>query len=326
MKKDKYIIQWHITHLCNLHCKHCYQEEYNNHMKKEDFYLILDRITDFLSDKNLYPQINLTGGEPLLHPDIFEFIEEVVKRNIRFSILTNGTLIDKTIAQRIKSYKPLFIQISLDGLKETHNNIRGKGTFEKAIVGINNLKQENIKVIVSFTAQKSNYTEFDKLAKVCQKHKVDKIWWDRVVTDNENLYLTTDEFKKLVKECNNLKHSINPFKKYSCVSNQRSLQCLGTSDAGYRCGAGKSLIVILADGSIMPCRRLPFIIGNIKEKDLDDIIQESKVMKDLSSFYAPKECLRCKELSRCYGGSRCVTYAQTGNLDQKDINCFLNNT
>ncbi len=323
MEKEKYIIQWHITYLCNLRCKHCYQEEYNNHMKKEDFYLILDRIVKFLSDKNLYPQINLTGGEPLLHPNIFEFIDEIVRMNIRFSILTNGTMIDEVIAKKIKRYNPVFVQVSLDGLRETHDNIRGKGNFEKAILGIDNLKQENIKVLVSFTAQKSNYTEFKEIAKVCQKHKVDKLWWDRVVTDDKNLYLTTDEFKELVIDCNNLKHCFNPFKRNSCVSNQRSLQCLGTSDVGYRCGAGKSLIVILADGSVMPCRRLPFIIGNIKEKRLEDLICESKVMKDLSSFYAPNECLRCDNLHRCYGGSRCVTYAQTGNLYQKDINCFV---
>lgn len=322
MDKKKYVIQWHITHLCNLRCKHCYQEEYNNHMKKEDFYIILDKIEHFLDGKILYPQINLTGGEPLLHPNIFEFLEEVVKRKIKFAILTNGTMIDKGMAKKIKYYNPLFVQISIDGVEGTHDNIRGNGNFEKALQGIDNLKSENIKVLVSFTAQKSNYKELKGLTKICQKHKVDKLWWDRVVTDDENLYLSTEEFKELVTDCNKLIHGFHPFQNYSCVNNQRSLQCLGTNDMGYRCGAGRSLIVILANGDVMPCRRLPFVIGNIKENELDDIIRNN-LMKELASFYAPAECLGCKDLNRCYGGSRCVTYAQTGELYKKDVNCFV---
>ena len=322
MDKNKYVIQWHITHLCNLRCKHCYQEEYNNHMKREDFYMILDRIEDYLADKSLYPQINLTGGEPLLHPDFFEFLEEIVKRKIRFSILTNGTMIDKGTAKKIKYYNPIFVQISLDGTKDTHDSIRGEGNFEKALEGIDNLKEQGVKVLVSFTAQKSNYTEFKDLAKICKKHNVDKLWWDRVVTDDNNLYLSTDEFKELVLNCNTLIHGFHPFQRYDFVSNQRSLQCLGTEDCGYHCSVGKGLIIILADGSVMPCRRLPFVIGNIKENSLSEIIHNSHLMKELSDFYAPKECYGCKDLNRCYGGSRCVTYAQTGELYKKDINCF----
>ena len=320
---NKYVIQWHITHLCNLRCKHCYQEEYNNHMKKEDFYIILDRLENWLRGKDLVPQINLTGGEPLLHPNFFEFLEEITKRKFRFSILTNGTMIDKGTAKKIKYYNPLFVQISLDGIKETHDNIRGNGNFEKALQGIDNLKSEGVKVLVSFTAQKSNYKDFKELAKICQNHKVDKLWWDRVVTEDENLYLSTEQFKELVKVSNNLIHGFHLFQNYSCVTNQRSLQCIGTKDCGYRCNAGKGLIIILADGSLMPCRRLPFVIGNIKEDELESIIKGSPIMRELSEFYAPKECYGCKELNKCYGGSRCVTYAQTDKLYKKDINCFV---
>ena len=319
----KYVIQWHITHLCNLRCKHCYQEEYNNHMKQEDFYIILDKLENWLKDKDLIPQINLTGGEPLLHPNFFEFLEEIVKRKIKFSILTNGIMIDKGIAKKIKYYNPLFVQISLDGIKETHDKIRGEGNFEKALQGIDNLKNEGVKVLVSFTAQKSNYKDFKELAKICQNYKVDKLWWDRVVTQDEELYLSTEEFKELVIDCNNLIHGFHLFNHYSCVTNQRSLQCIGTKDCGYRCNAGKGLIVILADGSVMPCRRLPFVIGNIIEDNLEVIIKGSPIMKELSEFYAPKECYNCKDLNRCFGGSRCVTYAQTGKLYKKDINCFV---
>lgn len=326
-KKSKYVLQWHITHLCNLRCKHCYQEEYNNHMPKEDFYNYLDKFCDYIKEKNVLPQINLTGGEPLLHPNFFEFAKEIRKRNIKLGILTNGTMIDIETAKRISDLKPIMVQISLDGIKETHDEIRGNGNFEKALIGIDNLKKFGVKVLVSFTAQKCNYKDFSELVKICKRHKVDKIWWDRIVTyskeDTETKALSTEEFKELVEVTNKLRKHYNTFYKSFNVANDRGLQFIGSNDCGYVCGAGGNLIIFLADGSVMPCRRIPFIIGNIKDDNLENIIKSSSLMKELKEFYAPIECYTCKNIIKCKGGSRCVTYAQTGDLYRKDVNCFM---
>lgn len=80
------------------------------------------------------------------------------------------------------------------------------------------------------------------------------------------------------------------------------------------------MLVIAADGSVMPCRRLPFVVGNLLTDNLSDIYK-TPIMKELSSFIAPRECLNCKEYARCKGGAKCVTYAQTGEWKRKDINC-----
>ena len=325
--KSKYVLQWHITHLCNLRCKHCYQEEYNNHMPKEDFYNYLDKFCDYIKEKNVYPQINLTGGEPLLHPNFFEFATEIRKRNIRLGILTNGTMINEEVAKKISELNPVMVQVSLDGIKETHDDIRGNGNFDKALIGVDNLKKFGVKVLVSFTAQKCNYKDYPELVKVCKKHKVDKIWWDRIVTyskeDTETKALSTCEFKELIEITNRLRKKHNIFSKSFNVSNERALQFIGSDDCGYVCGAGGNLIIFLADGSVMPCRRIPFVIGNIKEDTLENIINHSSLMKELKNFYAPIECYSCKNLLKCKGGSKCVTYAQIGNLYQKDVNCFI---
>ena len=176
------------------------------------------------------------------------------------------------------------------------------------------------KIKKTFTAQKCNYKDFKELAVICKRHHVDKLWWDRVVTEDKGLYLSSDEFQKVVDICNKLMHNHNPFKNYSFVSNQRSLQCFGTNDCGYNCNAGKNLLIILADGSVMPCRRLPFIVGNLLEQNLEEVYS-NKIMKSLQTFIAPQECLGCKEYFRCKGGAKCVTYAQTGKWDIKDVNC-----
>ena len=91
--KSKYVLQWHITHLCNLRCKHCYQEEYNNHMPKEDFYVYLNKFCDYIKDKNVFPQINLTGGEPFAHSDpcrVGDFIKTFYPNIERVGVYTNA--------------------------------------------------------------------------------------------------------------------------------------------------------------------------------------------------------------------------------------------
>lgn len=314
----RHYLQWHIVHECNLHCVHCYQEDYNAKMPYEKMLELLDKYEEYLKFHSYEGQINLTGGEPLLHPDIFKLIAEIKKRSMIFSILTNGTLIDEKMAEKIAEYKPLFVQISLDGPEKIHNGIRGEGAFEKALIGVDNLKKKGVKVLISFTAMKMNYKSFKEVALICKKHKVDKLWWDRVVTDDRNVYLSTEEFKELSEEACRLS------KKYKFVNNNRSLQLLPEDKCGYECSAGKRLLIVLANGAMMPCRRLPFIIGSIyKEGRLVDLIDNNETMNKLSKPRFPEGCIKCKYFTKCNGGSRCVTYAQTGKLNAKDVNCYI---
>lgn len=328
--KERMVLQWHITHTCNLRCAHCYQEEYKSHMPEEQLFSVLDKYADFVSKYDYIGQINLTGGEPLLHPDFFLLASDIKRRGFRLGILTNGTLIDEECAKKIKELEPLFVQISLDGTKCTHDNIRGAGAFAQALKAIRYLKKCKIRVLVSFTAQKNNYQEFAKVARICRRYRVDKLWWDRVVTeseeDKEALALTTEEFQWLVQKSGKLSPKYRRRDGSSMVTTQRALQFLGCKGdhCGYHCSAGKNLLAVLADGTVMACRRLPFIVGNILNADFETIIRSDERIAALRKFAFPKECSGCEHLARCKGGSRCVTYAQTGNLYAKDVNCFMN--
>ena len=73
----------------------------------------------------------------------------------------------------------------------------------------------------------------------------------------------------------------------------------------------------------MPCRRLPFVIGNLAEGELSDLIAESAIMKALADPAPPEGCEKCRYLERCHGGAKCVTYAQTGKLNARDVNCWI---
>ena len=323
--ETRHYLQWHITHLCNLRCKHCYQEDYAFHMAEDRFYAYLEQYLAFVSARGLSPQINLTGGEPLLHPSFFTFAEEIRRRGAKWAVLTNGTLIDEEKAKRLASLTPVFVQVSLDGVKDTHDSIRGAGNFEKALRGIDLLKKADVKVLVSFTAQKGNAGDFAALAKVCRKHKVDKLWWDRVVTDDtERLALSTDEFAALVRQANEVQERFRRFHAKTKIDNGRALQFLCAREpCVYRCGAGGNLLIFLPNGDVMPCRRLPFVIGNLEKTPLEEIVAASDLMRELRETRPPEECRLCPKLSLCRGGAKCVTYARTGQLFARDVNCFM---
>ncbi len=318
--ENRCVLQWHITHACNLRCVHCYQEDYSSHMPRDMMERVLEKFGRYTELLKLQGQINLTGGEPLLHPDLFPIAEKIKRNGHKLAVLTNGTLIGEDTARRLAALRPLFVQVSLDGPERIHDAIRGRGAFEKAVRGIDRLKEQGVKVLVSFTAQKGNYRSLAALASVCRDHGVDKLWWDRVVTSGEEekrtLALTTREFMSVVSAGNRLRKEGYP------VDNSRALQFIGDeSCGGYRCSAGRDLLIVLADGSLMPCRRLPFITGHIDDGEIAPVLAANETMRKLRLARVPESCTSCPDVLRCFGGAKCVTYAQTGRWDVPDVNC-----
>lgn len=317
-------LQWHITHRCNLRCAHCYQGDYSAEMPREVMYEALEKYLRFLRRRGMTGQVNLTGGEPMAHGEFWALSRKIRESGLRLSVLTNGTMIGRDEAGRFRALEPAFVQVSLDGTRQTHDAIRGQGAFDRALAGIDCLKRAGVRVNVSFTAQKGNYRDFAALARVCRRHRVDKLWWDRVVTpDVGKLALSTGEFRELCLEAARQRRRCRRPDGTSMVNCGRALQFLATGRlCKYHCGAGGDLLILLADGALMPCRRLPFIIGNLSDGELDDVIEASPIMRDLARAEIPADCVKCEHVFRCRGGARCVTYAQTGRWDARDVNCW----
>ena len=318
--EGRHILQWHITHRCNLRCTHCYQADYDAQMSRDALFSALDQYERFLKLRSLRGQINLTGGEPLTHPDFFDLALEIRRRDMDIAVLTNGTLITPALAHRLALLQPVFVQVSLDGTGRVHDAVRGPGSYRRALDGIDCLKAEGIPVHVSFTAQRANTRSLLPLALACRAHHVDKLWFDRVVIprgeDRAGLSLRTDEFRRLVLLASRLR-------RWTPLRCDRALQFLCSSDSPcYRCGAGGDLLIFLADGGIMPCRRLPFVIGNLADGEIEEILRNSPVMQSLRTAPVPGACGGCEHAERCRGGARCVTYAQTGELFSRDVNCW----
>lgn len=352
--KNRFVFQWHINETCNLNCSHCYQSGprranigddearevirqihsfrpgYQNHSRKD------------LQD-NRQIHVNLTGGEPFLHPHVFDYISRLKEqRNISTGILSNGTIITASIARQLKSAGVSFVQVSIDGCRSTHDQIRGEGSYVQAVEGLRILKNFNIPAHISFTATRSNYREYPEVAALGRKTGAVKVWTDRVIPSANMDYpsesfikkshneespgeesLNKEEVKKYIeiiaREQNKIKYK---FVKTSPQSN-RALQFLGGGLQIYHCGAAKNLLAILPGGDVYPCRRLPIKIGNVFESDLENIFQDNIYGNREKNNPYPEGCEKCFYVKLCQGGLKCLSFALTGNPDQGDPGCWM---
>lgn len=327
----KFVLQWHLSENCNLKCLHCYQENHKPiQLSYEQLEKIYKQYKNLLKKLKMKGHINITGGEPLCNPHLFKILDLIKKdeKLISFSILTNGTLITENIAKKIKSYNPYYVQVSLEGGQKTNDYIRGKGTYKKIAKGIKNLKKYNIFTSISFTATTLNYKEFPKVVSYAKKYKVDNVWSDRYIplgdSEDKNLSLNVSQTQEylsiMAKERLKLKR-----KQYNktTISMYRALQFQKTNDFAYGCTAGDTLLTVMENGDLVPCRRMPIVVGNLLKDDMYKLYKTNSILKELRKNTIPDDCNDCEHAQMCHGGLKCLTYAIYKNLNHKDIGCNL---
>ena len=159
-----------ITHECNLRCKHCLNNSGNKIPNQLNDDEIFNLIIEF--SKAGMQEIRFTGGEPLVHNKIYEFISLAHKLGMYTSIGTNGTLITIEEAKKLKLAGLNKAIVSIDGTEVAHDNIRGKGSYKKTILGINNLEDNGIQVRINSVIMKSNMNDVIDLAKELNKKHI----------------------------------------------------------------------------------------------------------------------------------------------------------
>ncbi|MBO4877583.1 MAG: radical SAM protein [Ruminococcus sp.] len=320
----KHVLQWHILHRCNLRCTHCYQEDYAAELTGDQLERIFFQYLGFCRKYGYKGHINFTGGEPLLSPELFRLLGLCEENGITYGILTNGTLIDESLAERLGGLKNLsFVQVSIDGTKETHDRVRGKGSFDKAFEGLRLIKKAGIQTMAAFTCHKGNYTELRQVIKIVRREDIDRFWADRLIPmgSSREEVLSTEEYRSVIKQLTK-EHFRRPLFTHTDVHLNRSLQFLEGGECYYHCSAGVNLLTLLADGTLLPCRRLPIPIGNCLEEDMTELYENSPLIKELREMKIPEDCYRCPQAERCRGGAKCLSYAIKGVYDIKDINCY----
>ncbi|MBQ6421493.1 MAG: radical SAM protein [Clostridia bacterium] len=314
-----FTLQWHITHRCNLRCSHCYQRDFDAFCSRDAMLETLEKFRVFLDNRQLRGHLNVTGGEPLMHPDLFFLLEAAREREISAAVLTNGTLIDGRTARRLSRAGVTYVQVSLDGTKAVHDAIRGSGSFDRAVAGIETALRCGIDVTVSFTAQNGNIGDFEALARFCRKLGVGKLWFDRVVIpaaeDINGLSLSAADYQTLCGIASKRRYRDT----VACI---RALQFIPCKQRHiYACTAGKRQLALLADGTVLPCRRLPLPAGNVLFSDFETICRESPLLQALSDAGIPDACSGCRWAQTCRGGAKCIAYAKTGRWDVRDPDC-----
>ncbi len=326
-----FYLQWHISEACNLKCKHCYQEDHKPVQLDFDTLLsFLNQYRELLSELKIKGHINLTGGEPLCSPYLFKLLDEFKKDSdiYSFSILTNGTLLTKELAEKISEYNPEYIQVSLEGGKRTNDFVRGEGVYKKVGEAIKLLKKNKIFTSISFTATKINYKEFPLVVKYAEKLGVDNVWSDRFIplgTDYDKEFIMnveeTQEYLDIM-----AKERVRLIKKHSNthVSMNRALQFTRTQNYAYHCNAGRELLTIMENGDLVPCRRMPIVVGNLLKDNMYHLYKTNKVLKDLQKSEVPQICTKkCDESQNCRGGLKCLSYALTGSYKNQDPGCNI---
>lgn len=331
-----------ITNVCNLKCMHCYNPEINEKPGFIDFSFVKKIVQEAHEMK--VKSIILTGGEPLLHPqlaDIVSYIKE--NSSLLIKLITNGTILNKTILGQIV---PLIddIQISLDGVTENiHDSVRGTGSYRKTIDFFNFIHEMNPQKIIgiSFTPLPDNVHEIPQLYELSYRLYSKYIKLNRPKRPasacsceilNMDSFLSKEFFEEAIE-----KHRMLLKKYYEDLNMDVGIEKVprslidNTFDPSHellsrikreRCAAGVLTLCISHTGNCYPCAALTNLksFGNLHELPLKDIYYLSKgEMTKCFSVNEDDECKLCDFKYFCGGGCR----ANAENISNHDPYCHF---
>jgi radical SAM protein with 4Fe4S-binding SPASM domain len=283
------------------------------------------------------PSVNITGGEPFLRKDLFKILSEF--RNIGFDmyLLTNGILIDNARAERLYKIGVKGVQVSVEGPEKIHEGIRGKGSFQASVRGVKHLLDAGLTVTLNVTVSRLNAEYLLDMVELSSGLGVQRLGFSRLVPSGRgnslfNEMLKTNAVKDLYEKIfsfdsdNGLEIVTGDPVASQFRNNSQDIESGDIPLGG--CAAGISGLTIMPDGTVVPCRRLPISVGNVKKDSIREIWSMSNVLNDLRdrSKYKGK-CGSCKKWANCRG-CRAIAYSCSmskgkGDILAPDPQCFL---
>jgi radical SAM protein with 4Fe4S-binding SPASM domain len=330
------IVVWNVVRRCNLKCVHCYADA------KADVELTTDQcleIVDSLSDFGI-PLILFSGGEPLLRKDLIEIAEYARKKGINCVLSTNGTLIDKDVAEQLKDIFS-YVGVSIDGLKATNDRFRGvDGAFEKAMQGLLNAKDAGMLTGIRFTVTKYNIADVPEILKILREEEIPRFCLYHLVPSGRADFdddISREERRKLIdylieeakKEGTEIMTVDNPadgiyvyLKLKESGDAEKILEFLK-----YRGGdsTGIRLANIDFKGEVHPNQFWwDYTLGNLFEKNFEEIwLGDDELLKMLreKTKHLRGKCGSCRFKDIC-GGFR-LRALRYGDLWGEDPDCYL---
>lgn len=346
------VVVWNATKTCNLDCQHCYADAAKRRFPGELSTTEAREMIDDLAGFKV-PALLVSGGEPLVRPDVLELAEYALGLGIRVTFSTNGTLIDPPTAKRLRDIGVSYAGISIDGTEETHDRFRGKaGAYRESIRGIRNAREAGIRVGLRFTVTGDNVDDLPAVYRLVEDEGIGRLCIYHLVYSGRGSYLTGIDLETMEKRemMNDLllqvdrwnaegreievltvdNHADAPFVYHwlldrDAVRAEEALQLLR------RNGGNRSAIAIGAIDSFGFVHPDQFtshhILGSIRDQPFSKIWMDpdNAFLNDMRRRreLLKGRCASCRWLSVCNGNFRTRAEAATGDLWESDPACYL---
>jgi radical SAM protein with 4Fe4S-binding SPASM domain len=349
--ESKPLVVWNMSRRCNLRCMHCYIQSEDKDYTGE---LTTDEAKEFIDDlaEHDIPVLLFSGGEPLLRKDFYELAKYATDSGIRAVVSTNGTLITKEAAKKMKEAGIEYVGISLDGGPKIHNKFRGQpNAFEKAIEGIKNSMNAGLRGGVRFTLNQLNYNDLDEVIDIVVKEGIPRFCMYHLVyagrgREIEKLDVTKDQSREVIEKL--MKKSIEL---HDAGVDVEILTTDNHADGAYiynyvleheperadevmellkmhgGCSAGHKFANVDNLGNVHACQFWGHrTLGNVRERKFSEIWNDKdneflQMMREKHKHLKGK-CGICKHNTIC-GGGRIRAETVHGDIWEEDPQCYL---
>ncbi len=318
---EYFAFQWHITEACDQRCKHCYIYALGSHAKfqemaLEDMVRVIENCQAFCRKAGRLPYFYLTGGDPILHPQFWQLAGLLKERDLPFAILGNPFHLTDDVCQKLRDHGCRKYQLSLDGLRETHDRIRRPGSYDETLAAIPLLRRAGIHVAMMATVSKWNVQEIPALVDVAVEHQADIFAFARYCPSQADRDTTCSplEYRALLEAC---WEKFQAYEAAGCpttFSRKDHLWTLFLYEKGLLhidetldpdtiydgCNCGNCHMTILSDGAVYACRRMESKVGNALTDDLYDLFT-GPAYEAYRQYDQFEKCAKCELLRFCRG-------------------------
>lgn len=336
------LLFWETTTSCNLKCIHCRASAVDYRDPREltlpQSRALLDQLTECGN-----PVVVLSGGEPLVRPDIFDIASYGTSKGLRMVLATNGTTVDAEISRRLAESGIQRVSVSIDGAdSNSHDAFRGvPGAFEGAMNGISALKDAGIPVQINTSVTRQNLDQLPGVLQLAQYVGAVALHLFLLVPTGcgkeiaESEMITPEQYEEVLNwlydrtkdSLINLKATCAPH--YYRILRQRAAadgikitpQTYGMDAITKGCLAGSAVCFVSYKGDVYPCGYFPVSAGNVLETPFKQIWEKSELFESLRDESLLEGKCGCCEFVRVCGGCRARAYAETGNYLSEEPYC-----
>ena len=322
------MVAWELTRNCNLACVHCRASAANGPHEGElstgECRKVIDDIAGFST-----PTVILTGGEPLMRPDLFDIIEYGEKKGLRMVIAINGTLLDEATAAKLKASGIRRVSLSIDGKdRQSHDCFRGvEGSFDSVVNAANILQTTGLPFQINTTVTALNVNEVDDIYSLARG--LGAVAWHVFLLvpvgrgkDLKGKELSAGDYEDVLHHLRGIETNKELEIKVTCAPHYYRIV---TEDGGIPqsagCLAGKSFMFISHRGHAQPCGYLEINCGDVRLDGVKKVWQDSPIfadLRDLSSYRG--KCGTCRYIRIC-GGCRARAFEATGDYREAEPLC-----